>query len=520
MGNITISSRGGVLKAALPRVRQANLHESLSGERTFACRVPRADVANVSLGDVLTYDGESYDIVRLNVQSAAPKPLADISCEHISYRLNEVTVAAGTYSGTPSQLLAEFLSGTGFSAGTVQVSATVQLGFSSDTNVRAALVGLAALSESEIYYSGATVSLLTHVGRTVAVELSEKKNVESISVVMDKRNDSLSINVTLFKETALDVGDAVRIDYDSLGVHVSDRVISRDVDPFNPLHLRIVTGDYIPSFVNYTEDGLEEVDEKIEEAEEEILEEVDARIAAAVLDSLYADQGYIAELTVDELSTSRRVRLYILQDTSDDNYIRIRGEQTAEGWIPYIRMMTGTVTSTTPVQASNRKGELLYWQRQPTGHTSDGFPTDAEGQIPAGTVATAWPVYTYTYTELVKSEYAFHSEGGTYVPMLTLGAGDNNGRTKGTLHKSANSFDIGFTDTAGNEMGIRMNSAGYMDLEGLRRATEIDFSSFELGSITETVDGNVMYYFNVQFDANGDPVRIYDAEHSTDIVWW
>lgn len=519
MGNITISSRGGVLKATLPRVRQANLHESLSGERTFACRVPRADVANVSLGDVLTYDGESYDIVRLNVQSAAPKPLADISCEHISYRLNEVTVAAGTYSGTPSQLLAEFLSGTGFSAGTVQVSATVQLGFSSDTNVRAALVGLAALSESEIYYSGATVSLLTHVGRTVAVELSEKKNVESISVVMDKRNDSLSINVTLFKETALDVGDAVRIDYDSLGVHVSDRVISRDVDPFNPLHLRIVTGDYIPSFVNYTEDGLEEVDEKIEEAEEEILEEVDARIAAAVLDSLYADQGYIAELTVDELSTSRRVRLYILQDTSDDNYIRIKGEQTAEGWIPYIRMMTGTVTSTTPVQASNRKGELLYWQRQPTGHTSDGFPTDAEGQIPAGTVATAWPVYTYTYTELVKSEYAFHPEGGTYVPMLTLGAGDNNGYSKGYLYKETTDLLLQYINSQGDDVSVMLGDDGFVDINRLRRPTVMNFASFDLGFFTETLEGNVLCSYGVDFDGDGQPIRIYDDTHSCDIVW-
>ena len=512
MGNITISSRGGVLKATLPWVRQANLHESLSGERTFACRVPRADVANVSLGDVLTYDGESYDIVRLNVQSAAPKPLADISCEHISYRLNEVTVAAGTYSGTPSQLLAEFLSGTGFSAGTVQVSATVQLGFRSDTNVRAALVGLAALSESEIYYSGATVSLLTHVGRTVAVELSEKKNVESISVVMDKRNDSLSINVTLFKETALDVGDAVRIDYDSLGVHVSDRVISRDVDPFNPLHLRIVTGDYIPSFVNYTEDGLEEVDEKIEEAEEEILEEVDARIAAAVLDSLYADQGYIAELTVDELSTSRRVRLYILQDTSDDNYIDIKGQ--------YVRFMTGSVTSTTPVQASNRKGELLYWQRQPTGHNAEGFPTDSEGQIPAGTAATAWPVYTYTYTDLVKSEYAFNQENGTYVPMLTLGAGDNNGRTKGILHKAADGFDISFTDSAGVNQGLKMNSAGWMDLYGLRKPTELDFSGWDYGYFSEELDGQQTASWLVDFDSQGRPILFTDGDgHETAVVW-
>lgn len=247
---------------------------------------------------------------------------------------------------------------------------------------------------------------------------------------------------------------------------------------------------------------------------------------AVFTDSLYAELGDIAELTVDRLSTSKRVRLYNLRNTSDDNFLEIQDN--------YLRLITGTVIfeSGTPLteQATNRYGNPLYWSEIPYSINSQGYPLDEDGnQIYAttdqptpgeGETLDDYKVLVYRYAELTKAELAFVDESGTYVPMLIMGAGDNYGRTQGTLHKSANSFDIGFVDVNGNEMGIRMNSYGYMDLEGLRRATEIDFSNFELGNFTETVDGNVMYFYNVQFDVNGDPVRIYDAEHGTDIVWW
>ena len=54
---------------------------------------------------------------------------------------------------------------------------------------------------------------------------------------------------------------------------------------------------------------------------------------AVFTDSLYAEAGDVAELTVDRLSTSRRIRKYILGDTSDDNYILIQDH--------YQRFITG-----------------------------------------------------------------------------------------------------------------------------------------------------------------------------------
>lgn len=247
---------------------------------------------------------------------------------------------------------------------------------------------------------------------------------------------------------------------------------------------------------------------------------------AVFTDSLYAEQGDIAELTVDRLSTSRRVRLYNLQNTGDDNFLEIQDN--------YLRLITGTVIfedgSPLTEQATNRYGNPLYWSEIPYSINAQGYPLDEDGnQIYAttdqptpgeGETIDQYKVMVYQYTELTKAELAFFNESGTYVPMMVMGAGDNNGRTKGILHKAAEGFDISFADTDGNDQGLRMNSAGYMDLYGLRKPTVLDFSGWGLGYFEETVDGDTSHVFLVDFDTQGRPTKITDGDgHETVVVW-
>jgi hypothetical protein len=223
---------------------------------------------------------------------------------------------------------------------------------------------------------------------------------------------------------------------------------------------------------------------------------------AVFTDSLYAEQGDIAELTVDRLSTSRRIRKYILQDTSDDNFIKIQDQ--------YIKWVTGTIISSTGIltedglnlltdsgiplteevgsaateQATNRYGQGLYWQKEPVGHTSDGYPTDADGvQIYATTNPTNWPVAVYKYTELVKSEYAFDMVGQNYIPQVILGAGDENGNSKGYIYKDELGFYLRYKSSAAKNVDIRFSDDGFVDAMH-RRLSWIDI---------DTANGTVFY---------------------------
>ncbi len=233
---------------------------------------------------------------------------------------------------------------------------------------------------------------------------------------------------------------------------------------------------------------------------------------AVFTDSLYAETGEVAELTVDRLSTSRRIRKFILNDLSDDNYVKIQDQ--------YIQFVTGTLVydvvlqtesgltlltedgeplladhdpaSAPPVQAVNRYGQGLYWQREPVGHTSDGYPLDIDGvQIYAGTEETDWPVYVFQYFELVKAQFAFEeyttSQGDqTYAPVIVLGAGDENGNSKGYFLKEQNEMILRYVTSGGEETDIRLSD--FVDAKHRRlQSCTIDTAN---GEVSYTVEGD------------------------------
>ena len=239
-------------------------------------------------------------------------------------------------------------------------------------------------------------------------------------------------------------------------------------------------------------------------------------------DSLYAEQGDIAELTVDRLSTSRRIRKYILQDTSDDNFIKIQDQ--------YIKWITGTIISSTGIltedglnlltesgiplteevgsaateQATNRYGQGLYWQKEPVGHTSDGYPTDADGvQIYATTNPTNWPVVVYKYTELVKSHYAFEQQGQNYIPQVILGAGDENGNSKGYFFKDETSLKLRYVSSARKNVDITFSDEGFVD--AMHRRLKSCVISPLFGTVDYTVEGSDAMH-TITFDVDGDTV--------------
>lgn len=243
---------------------------------------------------------------------------------------------------------------------------------------------------------------------------------------------------------------------------------------------------------------------------------------AVFADSLYAKNGDIAELTVDRLSTSRRARKYILGDTSDDNYIKIQDN--------YIQFITGAPVSDSilitqagdflitedglflstesadyaKAQATNRYGESLYWQREPVGHTSDGYPLDADGkQIYASTEVTDWPVMTYLYKELIKAQQAFSLTEGVYQPQIILGAGDENGNSKGYIYKAQRNLLMRYVASSGKNVDIAWSDDGFVDT--MHRRLSSCVIDPDTGTVTYTVEGDELGH-QLQFTVSGDTV--------------
>lgn len=220
-------------------------------------------------------------------------------------------------------------------------------------------------------------------------------------------------------------------------------------------------------------------------------------------DALYAALGNIADLTVDKFSTSRRVKKYLAGDTSDDNHIQAQDEEL---------LFVSGVYAGGVEQATSPSGGPLYWESDPDADDvvlgSDGYPYLNGVRIFTTTAETDWPVYVYTYDELVKARFAFETWGDIYTPVLTMGAGNADGYNKGYFTKGADGLEIVYKANTGADIGMRLGTGGYMDLTGLRKPTNIAFTGT---GFTVTVDGSLSESFNYTFNADGTISGIVDS---------
>lgn len=234
-------------------------------------------------------------------------------------------------------------------------------------------------------------------------------------------------------------------------------------------------------------------------------------------DALYSAFGEIADLSVNRLSTSRRVVKYLAGDTSDDNFIRV-AEQSLE--------FIAGIAKGTAEQARNPNGELIYWEADPAGASigSDGYPYANGERIFTTTKQTSWPVMVYQYEEQVKRAISFQSDGQYYYPVDVFGAGDNNGKQRGYLVKRQNSLELTYETSTGKQLGLAALDEGYLDLFGLRKTVGLNFAGWEQGSFSETVEGiSEPLKYGVEFATVGGkkvPVKIIYSDGAEMAIQW
>lgn len=205
-----------------------------------------------------------------------------------------------------------------------------------------------------------------------------------------------------------------------------------------------------------------------------------------ITNELYANYGEIADLTVWRLRTDyMRARNYLNGNTADINYIDIHDEQ-----ISFITASVATPLRTTQLV---RDGLAFYWADEERSHM-----TCVE--------ATAWPVMVYVYDELTKLSIRFETiqlTNGTttYAPVITLGAGDENGRSKGYIYKRQNDLLIRYLTSSGEYTDISLND--FVDAKH-RRLASCDIDPVE-GTVDYTVEGDENTY-HITFTISGDTV--------------
>ena len=228
---------------------------------------------------------------------------------------------------------------------------------------------------------------------------------------------------------------------------------------------------------------------------------------------LYAALGDVAQLTVESLSTSRKIPRYLEKDTSDINFVDIRDRRIA-----LIRAWTDGSTE----QAKNPNGQLLFWETDISDARigEDGYPYINNTRVFTTTENTGHAVWIYKYEQGDRWVQTF-DERNNFGPRQVWGEGDgtSSGKGRGYIEKLGLSFDMYNLGTDGVKRGVFMGNE-YVDIVGLRQTAKLDVSKYDEGLIVETLDGDIVNELRLNFNTEGDPTIITNsAGHSMEVVW-
>lgn len=228
---------------------------------------------------------------------------------------------------------------------------------------------------------------------------------------------------------------------------------------------------------------------------------------ASITDALYAEQGDISQLTVDWLDTSKRVKRYLSNDTSDDNYIE--AHDSVLNFVTASVMFENDVPLTE--QLVNRYGSKLYWQKDISDATIiGGYPYIDNIRVYTTEENTGFPVIVYQYKKLVKRsiDFILDQDSGVYLPTDIFGVGTSLEKPyhgKGKILKTTGSFELSYTTSAGVVTGVYMRDDGFVDVTHRRADVHLDTANKQ---IIINPEGTLADTFAIGYSENGDELTL------------
>lgn len=205
-----------------------------------------------------------------------------------------------------------------------------------------------------------------------------------------------------------------------------------------------------------------------------------------VTQNLYADEGDIVALTVDRLLTSQKVKKYLQNDPSPDNYISIQ-----ENRAKWISAVVKKDSSGSPIvtQHKDKDGNLLYWKDDVTNaQIVDGHYEIDGKRVTTTTENTGWPVQVFDYEEAQAMQLTFYDD----MPAIVLGGGATNANGTGLIMKTESGVLISYTTKNGKQLYVKLDDSGRVICKDA--LTAVDLSNLDNGTFTMTYDGKAVNY--------------------------
>lgn len=249
---IKIIDSANLTLAILDNVTSPIISEEINREYKFSFTtvIDNSKSSYVNYQNKVEVENDYFNIVYTEEERTQDGLFINVDCEHVSYDLLSANFTAGfTATGLFSAVATTLLSGTGFSIGTVEITASETISVNESTNARYLLLQLASLYNGELQFDKYSINLLSRRGADRGVQFRYRKNLVGVKRMVDNRKKvaglptiSYSVDVAEleFEEEYInkgyadlehyELGDTIKVIDEDLNLDVSLRIVKESHD--------------------------------------------------------------------------------------------------------------------------------------------------------------------------------------------------------------------------------------------------------------------------------------------------
>ncbi len=264
---IKIIDSSYVTQAILDNIIVSSKEEEINGAYTlnFSTIIDNNKSSYVNYQNRVETENDYFNIVYTQESRNRDSLYIRAQCEHVSYDLLSANFTAGfTATGLFSAVATTLLSGTGFSIGTVEITASETISVNESTNARSVLMQLAALYGGELNFNKYTIDLLSQRGADRGVQFRYRKNLIGVNRIVDNRTQiaglpTISYDVDVaeleFEQGYIkngysdlehyELGDTVKVIDEDLNLEISLRIVKESHDTEQRMQGSVELGNLI-----------------------------------------------------------------------------------------------------------------------------------------------------------------------------------------------------------------------------------------------------------------------------------
>lgn len=192
------------------------------------------------------FENDFYDVVSFQKSMSGNICLIDISCEHVSYRLNKDSLEFFSQTGTVRVILNSLLKDTDFHAGSQLPNRELTYSSQQSGSIRALLLDFAGSNGWDVIFEQFEISVVPHRGEAKDTKIIQR-NVLEISKTVNVLENTSAYNLKMRPKCGIGVGDEVHLVFHRLGIDDRVRVLGIRRQPFVSDDITLEVGAYVPN---------------------------------------------------------------------------------------------------------------------------------------------------------------------------------------------------------------------------------------------------------------------------------